>query len=88
MYEYLFCQYVTVYLDNIMYVPAYLDNRMHIPVYLAKILYESCHVELQVLVDLSNNLRKNQYPEANAEYLQRWELYSTGCYYVYVFFVN
>uniref|UniRef100_A0A4W5RRD5 STEAP family member 4 n=1 Tax=Hucho hucho TaxID=62062 RepID=A0A4W5RRD5_9TELE len=25
----------------------------------------------KVLVDLSNNLRKNQYPEANAEYLQR-----------------
>lgn len=26
---------------------------------------------LQVLVDVSNNLEKNLYPEANAEYLQR-----------------
>ena len=25
----------------------------------------------QVLVDISNNQKKDQYPEANAEYLQR-----------------
>uniref|UniRef100_A0A6Q2XS94 STEAP family member 4 n=1 Tax=Esox lucius TaxID=8010 RepID=A0A6Q2XS94_ESOLU len=28
------------------------------------------HLKGKVLVDLSNNLKKNQYPEANAEYLQ------------------
>uniref|UniRef100_A0A4W5RR28 STEAP family member 4 n=1 Tax=Hucho hucho TaxID=62062 RepID=A0A4W5RR28_9TELE len=32
--------------------------------------YKNLYTRSGVLVDLSNNLRKNQYPEANAEYLQ------------------